>query len=320
MKNYLITGGCGFIGSNLCSFLLKDNKDIKIICVDNLSSSSELNLEDLLLNFNDRICFINKNITSIDYDKILIDLNINKIDKIFHLACMASPVFYQKYPIETLDTCYLGTKKILELARKHNCRIIFTSTSEVYGNPTVPIQNEDYLGNVNSIGIRACYDEGKRVSETLCMEYKRVYNVNIGIIRIFNTYGPKMSKHDGRVIPNFINQCLNNTDITIYGDGSQTRSFCYIKDMIHGIIAMMKSNESGPINIGNNVEYKIIDIANYIKKLTNSNSNIVFKNLPCDDPLIRKPCLKKAKNLLNWQPNIKLKSGLLKTINYFKLN
>lgn len=316
VRNIIITGGAGFIGCNLCRRLLSTYNDIKIFCIDNLSSSNIENIQELLIN--DNFVFIKDDIVNIDYDKLLNYYNIKDISQIFHLACMASPIYYQNEPLNTLDTCYIGTKKILELGRKFKSRILFTSTSEVYGNPLINIQVEEYFGNVNPIGIRACYDEGKRIAETLCMEYVRNYNVNVCIIRIFNTYGPYMSSIDGRVIPNFINQALNNKNITIYGDGNQTRSFCYIDDQLNGIIKMIESNQTGPINIGNPEVYTMKKLALEIIRLTNSNSLLIYKDLPQDDPLIREPNIEKAMKLLNWKPTIKLVDGLANTINFFK--
>ena len=242
---------------------------------------------------------------------------ILKINVIFHLACNASPKNYQKNPIQTLDTCYIGTKNILEIAKYNQSRMIYSSTSEIYGNPKIQEQDELYFGNVNPIGPRSCYDEGKRIGETLCYEYKNL-NVNIGIVRIFNTYGPYMSVEDGRVIPNFITQALNDKNITIYGDGTQTRSFCYIDDLIQGLLKFITVEELGPINLGNDNEMSILDLSKKIIELTNSKSIIEFFKLPIDDPIIRKPILKKAKKILNWEPKINLENGLKKTINYFK--
>jgi UDP-glucuronate decarboxylase len=315
MKTIIVTGGAGFIGCNLCRRLLLE-EDIKLICIDNLSSGNIDNIIDLVEHPN--FTFIYQDIVEIDYEKLFEFQGIFQIHQIYHLACMASPKYYQKCPLETLDVCYIGTKKILELGLKYNCRILFTSTSEIYGNPLVSVQKEEYFGNVNPIGIRACYDEGKRIAETLCFEYKRKYYVNVCVIRIFNTYGPYMSKTDGRVIPNFINQCLKNEDITIYGNGSQTRSFCYIDDMLYGMIKMMESQETGPINIGNPEVYTVKLLAKKIKVLTMSESNIIYKSLPQDDPLIREPYVEKARILLDWKPTVNLSCGLRKTIEFFK--
>jgi UDP-glucuronate decarboxylase len=247
------------------------------------------------------------------------EINV-KLDKIFHLACMASPKFYQKDPIKTLNTCYIGTKYILEKAIEHKSRVLFTSTSEVYGDPLVNVQSESYLGNVNCIGPRACYDEGKRIAETLCSLYKKLYNVNVCIARIFNTYGEYMSPEDGRVISNIITQCLNEEEITIYGDGKQTRSFCYISDQIRGLKLLIDSEETGPINIGNTEEITILTLAEKIKNLTGSKSNIKFLDLPADDPAMRKPDISLAKERLLWQPEISLEEGLLRSINFNRKN
>lgn len=315
MKNIIITGGAGFIGCNLCRRLLRE-EEVRIICIDNLSSGSIDNILEFIEYPN--FTFFYHDIVSIDYEKFLNQIDVHEIFQIYHLACMASPVYYQKYPLETLDVCFTGTKKVLELAVKYNCRVLFTSTSEVYGNPLVSIQHEEYFGNVNPIGIRACYDEGKRIAETLCFEYKRKYFANVCVIRIFNTYGPYMSEKDGRVIPNFINQCLKNENITIYGNGGQTRSFCYIDDLLDGMIKMIESKETGPVNIGNPEVYSMAQLAERIKQITKSNSYVVYKDLPSDDPLIREPCIKTASVLLNWKPNINLSTGLRKTIDFFE--
>jgi UDP-glucuronate decarboxylase len=309
-KIYIITGGAGFIGSNLCRNILKNEANTTIYCVDNFSSSNKNNITDLLHN---------KNFILIEHNIInKLELNIHTVNKIYHLACIASPLYYQKNPIYTLDTCYIGTKNMLELANKYNCRILIASTSEVYGDPLISIQSENYWGNVNPNGLRSCYDEGKRCAESLSLNYNRMYGTNICIIRIFNTYGPYMDIKDGRVITNFITQCLENKDITIYGNGKQTRSFCYISDLIDGIKKIMDSKIIEPINIGNPDDYTILELAYKIKEMTNSKSKIVYKKLPLDDPKIRKPDINKANNLLNWYPKINLHNGLKKTIYYYK--
>lgn len=312
--NILITGGSGFIGSNLCKKLLleKNLENNKIICVDNNYSGSKKNIEELLDNPN--FTFIYHNII----EPLELDENI-KLDQIYHFACPASPVAYQADPIFTLKTNVLGIINVLELAKKHNATILLSSTSEVYGDPKESPQTEEYWGNVNPIGIRSCYDEGKRISETFMMEYKNNYNVDIRIIRIFNTYGPNMDKNDGRVVSNFINQCIMNESITIYGDGLQTRSLCYIDDLLEGLIKLMNSNyDKGPVNIGNPQEITIKELANIIKKITNSHSDIIYKPLPQDDPMKRKPDISKAKNILKWEPSTELQEGIIKTWNYFK--
>ena len=309
MKIILITGGAGFIGSNLCEKLLNNNNNNynnnKIICVDNLFTGSIKNIEHLLNNPNFE--FINHDII----DPLEIEGNI---DEIYNLACPASPPKYQDDPIKTLKVNFLGVLHMLELARAKQARFLQTSTSEVYGEPEITPQTEEYRGNVNINGIRSCYDEGKRVAETLITEYHNKYNVDTRIVRIFNTYGPKMDKNDGRVVTNFINQALNNEDITLYGNGEQTRSFCYIDDQIDGLIKLMKSNYIHPINIGNPHEITVKELATLILDLTKSNSKIVYKDLPSDDPTNRKPDITKAKTILNWEPKYELENGILKTI------
>jgi UDP-glucuronate decarboxylase len=308
MKTILITGGAGFIGSNLCEKLLNDNN--KIICLDNLFTGNIKNIEHLMKNPNFE--FINHDIINpfdIDCD----------IDEIYNLACPASPPKYQFNPINTLKVNFLGVLNMLELARKKHSKFLQTSTSEVYGEPEITPQHEEYRGNVNINGIRSCYDEGKRVAETLITEYHKKYNVDVRIVRIFNTYGPKMDKNDGRVVTNFINQSLNNEDITLYGNGEQTRSFCYIDDQIEGLVKLMNSNYVHPINIGNPHEITVKELATLILELTKSNSKIVYKDLPSDDPTNRKPDISKAKRILNWEPKYELEKGILKTIEYFTL-
>lgn len=307
IKRILITGGAGFIGSNLCEKLLNDGH--KIICVDNLCTGNIKNIEHLFENSNFK--FINHDI--IDYLEIDDD-----IDEIYNLACPASPPKYQKDPIDTLKCNFNGVLNLLELAKIKRAKILQSSTSEIYGEPEISPQHEEYRGNVNTIGIRSCYDEGKRVAETLMMEYHNQYNVDIRIARIFNTYGPKMDKNDGRVVSNLINQALTNSDLTIYGNGEQTRSFCYIDDQIDGLIKLMNSNYVYPVNIGNPYEINMKQLANTILKLTKSNSRIIYKELPSDDPTNRKPDISKAKNILHWDPKYELEKGLLKTIEYFR--
>jgi UDP-glucuronate decarboxylase len=310
MKTILITGGCGFIGSHLCKKLIQYNK---IICVDNLYTGFIKNIEELFLNENFK--YINHN--------IIHPLSIDcKIDEIYHLACPASPPKYQIDPIYTLQTIFIGTLNILELAKKHNSKILYASTSEIYGEPKISPQNENYRGNVNTIGIRSCYDEGKRVGETLMMEYFNKYKIKIRIARIFNTYGPNMNINDGRVITNFINQIILNKDITVYGNGTQTRSFCYIDDQIDGLIKLMDSNYIYPINIGYPNEIQIIDLIYLLFDIFNKNFNkvksrIVYEILPSDDPTHRKPDITLAKKILNWEPKVDLTEGLIKTIKYF---
>jgi len=304
MTRILITGGAGFIGSHLCDYLIKKGNDV--ICVDNLFSGSKDNIRHLL----SHPCFkfIHHDIT----DPLFIE-----VDQIFHLACPASPVHYQYNPIKTIKTNVMGTINMLGLAKRVGARILLSSTSEVYGNPKVHPQKEEYWGNVNPIGPRSCYDEGKRVAETLMMDYHRQNNVDIRIVRIFNTYGPRMALDDGRVISNFIVQALKGEPITVYGDGGQTRSFCYVSDLIEGLIKAMESDLIGPVNLGNPNEIKIIELAKTILKLTNSKSEIVFKPLPPDDPIRRCPDITLARKRLNWQPIVPLEEGLKETMRYF---
>ena len=307
----LVTGGSGFIGSNLCNELVK-NKSNHIICLDNNFTGSLDNIKQLrnLDNFE----FIRHDVCK----EILLE-----VDQIYHLACPASPKDYQINGIKTIKTNILGTMNMLGLAKRTNARILLSSTSEVYGDPKVSPQKEDYWGNVNPIGIRSCYDEGKRLAETLMMEYHRNCDVDIRIVRIFNTYGPNLNKNDGRVVSNFINQAIENENITIYGDGQQTRSFCFIDDLVKGLIKMMNtdSNEDTltPINLGNPNEITMVELAEKVIELTKSKSKLVFRELPKDDPLQRKPDIGKAIRLLEWEPIVNLFNGLQKTINYFTL-
>jgi UDP-glucuronate decarboxylase len=307
MKTILITGGAGFIGSNLCEKLLH-NKNNKVICLDNLFTGNIKNIEHLMSNTNFQ--FINHDIINpleIDGD----------IDEIYNLACPASPPKYQIDPIYTLKVNFLGVLNLLELAKNKKSKFLQSSTSEVYGEPTISPQNEEYRGNVNTVGIRSCYDEGKRIAETLIIEYHNKYNVDVRIVRIFNTYGPKMDKNDGRVVSNFINQALNNEDITLYGKGDQTRSFCYIDDNIDGLIKLMDSTYILPINIGNPHEITIKELADIILKITKSKSKIIYKDLPSDDPTNRKPDITKANTILKWEPQYHLEDGITKTVEYF---
>lgn len=306
MKKIIVAGGAGFIGSHLCDMLSRDKNNF-IYCIDNLLTGSEKNISHL--NDKKNFEFINKDICS------KIDLEVNQI---YNLACPASPIQYQKYPIETINVCIDGTRNLLQLARKYNATILQASTSEVYGDPLEHPQSESYHGNVNLNGPRSCYDEGKRVAETIFYNYKTQFNVDIRVARIFNTYGPRMQINDGRVISNFINQAIKNSDITIYGDGSQTRSFCYIDDMISGLVKLMDSDYQNPMNLGNDEEYSILDTANQIIKNMNSHSKIVFKNLPENDPLKRKPNLSVARDMISYNPKILFSIGLTDTILYFK--
>ncbi len=305
MKRFLVTGGAGFIGSHLCGRLLREGHEV--ICLDNFFTGSKQNIYKYLNN---------KNFELVRHD--ITKEYFAEVDYIYNLACPASPPHYQYNAIKTIKTSILGTMNMLGLAKRCKARILQASTSEIYGDPKIHPQTEDYWGNVNPIGIRSCYDEGKRCAETLMMDYHRQNNVDIRIIRIFNTYGPNMAPNDGRVVSNFILQALKNEDITIYGDGSQTRSFCYVDDLVDGMIKMMESSFIGPINLGNPSERKIIDFAKLIIELTRSKSKIVYKPLPADDPTQRKPDIKLAKEKLDWEPKIDIKEGLIKTIEYFK--
>lgn len=305
MKRILITGGAGFIGSHLCEKLLEEKNEI--VCLDNFFTGSKDNIKNLLDNTNFEI--IRHDITKEFYAEI---------DEIYNMACPASPIHYQYNPIKTMKTSVLGITNMLGLAKRCKAKILQASTSEVYGDPKIHPQKEDYWGNVNPIGIRSCYDEGKRAAETLMFDYKRQNNIDIKVVRIFNTYGPNMAENDGRVVSNFIIQALKNEDITIYGDGMQTRSFCYINDLVDGIIKMMGSKDfTGPVNLGNDIETTIIEFAKIIIDLTNSKSKIIHLPLPQDDPIQRKPDLTLAKEKLNWEPTTILNDGLLKTIEYF---
>ena len=301
----LITGGTGFIGNHLCRKLLKDGHNI--ICLDNNFTGSIDNIKDMM---------DNKNFEFIRHD-ITLPIYL-EVDQIYHLACPASPKAYQYNSIKTIKTNILGTMNALGIAKRVKARILLTSTSEVYGDPKISPQVEEYWGNVNPIGIRSCYDEGKRVAETLMIEYNKVHNVSIRIARIFNTYGPNMDKDDGRVVSNFLNQAINKKDITIYGQGDQTRSFCYVDDMVDGLIKLMNNEETnGPINLGNPYEITIKELAEKIIELTKSESKIIYKDLPKDDPMKRKPDITKANKYLNWKPECGLEEGLLKTYKYF---
>jgi len=316
MKTIIVTGGAGFIGSNLCRKLL--NNGDQVICIDDLSSGKLENIEELKQDNN--FSFYNCDISSaIGLDNIFYINKFNNIDEIYNLACPASPPFYQSNPIHTMDTNYIGMKNMLNIAYRYKAKILQTSTSEVYGDPEVHPQPESYRGNVNPDGIRACYDEGKRISETLCFEYNRLYDVDVKVVRIFNTYGPFMRADDGRVISNFICQAINNKDITIYGNGSQTRSFCYVDDMVDGLIKMMGSNIHGPVNLGNPGEFTVRELSDIVIRLTNSKSKLIYLDLPKDDPTKRKPIIDLAKKELNWEPKVNLEEGLKKTIEYFSL-
>lgn len=307
-KTILVTGGAGFIGSNLCEHLINSSNENYVICVDNLYTGNLSNISHLLNN--ERFKFINHDIIN----PLILD---GPIDQIYNLACPASPPKYQKDSIYTLKVNFIGIMNMLELAKEKNATILQSSTSEVYGEPEISPQHEKYRGNVNTIGIRSCYDEGKRIAETLMMDYHNKYGVDIRIARIFNTYGPKMDKNDGRVVSNLINQAINNEEVTLYGLGEQTRSFCYIEDQLNGLIKLMNTKYIYPINIGNPFEITVKELANIIIKLTNSKSCIVYKELPSDDPTNRKPDITKAKEILFWSPKVDLEVGILKTIDYF---
>ena len=305
-KNILVTGGAGFIGSHLCKRLLNDG--FRVVCMDNLFTGTLQNITEFENNNNFE--FVNHDITK--------PFHRDNIDEIYNLACPASPIHYQSNPIKTVKTCTIGVINMLGLAKKNNAKILQASTSEVYGDPEIHPQTENYYGNVNPIGYRSCYDEGKRCAETLFMDYKREHDLDIRIVRIFNTFGPNMTKNDGRVVSNFILQALNNENITIYGDGLQTRSFQYVDDLIEGMIKMMQCNFVGPENLGNPVELSIKDLANKIIKLTNSSSDIIYKELPNDDPKRRKPDISLALKNLKWSIKYDLDEGLIGTIKYFK--
>lgn len=308
-KRVLVTGGAGFLGSHLCERLINEN--CEVICLDNLYSSEKRNIEHLIGHKNFE--FIRHDIT----EPIQLE-----VEEIYNLACPASPIHYQRDPVQTIKTSILGAVNMLDLASRVGAKILQTSTSEIYGDPMISPQSESYWGNVNTIGPRSCYDEGKRAAETLFFDYKRQYNVDIRVVRIFNTYGPRMSAYDGRVISNFIRQCLKNEDITVYGDGNQTRSFCYVSDLIDGIVQYMnlETTKDLPlvINLGNPNELKIKEIAEIINSKIKTESAVIFKNLPEDDPKQRCPDIELAKKILNnWSPKVTIDEGLESTIAFF---
>lgn len=307
MKRILITGGAGFIGSHLSEKLLNEGNDV--ICLDNFFTGSKNNIRHL----------IGHNRFELVRHDIILEY-LAEVDQIYNLACPASPIHYQYNPIKTVKTSVMGIINMLGLAKRCKATILQASTSEVYGDPYIHPQVESYWGNVNPIGIRSCYDEGKRCAETLMMDYHRQNNVDIRIARIFNTYGPRMAVNDGRVVSNFIVQALKNEPITVYGDGSQTRAFCYVSDMVEALIKLMNNNEKfiGPVNLGNPHEFTILNFAELIIKLTNSNSEIIFKELPKDDPIQREPDISLAKEKLNWKPTVGIEDGLKATIEYFE--
>lgn len=306
-KRILVTGGAGFLGSHLCDRLIEEGHDV--ICLDNFFTGTKQNIVHLMDNPN--------------FELIRHDLAFPvflEVDEIYNLACPASPIHYQHNPVKTVKTNVLGSIHMLGLAKRVHAKILQASTSEIYGDPIVHPQKESYWGNVNTIGIRSCYDEGKRCAETLFFDYHRQNKVNIRVVRIFNTYGPRMHPNDGRVVSNFIVQALENRDITVYGDGSQTRSFCYVDDLIEGMIRMMNGPDEfvGPVNLGNPTEFTILELAEKIIQLTGSQSRIVFRPLPQDDPLQRQPDISLAKEKLKWEPGMALETGLLSTVAFFK--
>ena len=302
----VVTGGAGFLGSHLCDKLLEEK--LKVICVDNLSTGSIDNIGHL--SGNNNFSFIKHDVTNYIFIP-------ERVDYILHFASPASPIDYLKLPIQTLKVGSLGTHKALGLAKEKKATFLLASTSEVYGDPSIHPQNEDYWGNVNPIGPRGVYDEAKRFAEALTMAYHRYHGVDTRIVRIFNTYGPRMRPDDGRALPTFIGQALKGEDITVFGDGSQTRSFCYVSDLINGIYKLLMSKETDPVNIGNPDEITVKEFADEVIKITGSKSKIVFEQLPIDDPKVRQPSIKKAKKVLGWEPKVDRKSGLEKTIKYF---
>lgn len=307
MSRVLITGGAGFIGSHLCERFLDDGHEV--ICMDNLITGSADNIAHLFPN--SRFSFVPQDVTNYIYVK-------GPVDVILHFASPASPIDYLELPIQTLKVGSLGTHKALGLAKEKNARLLLASTSEVYGDPLVHPQKEDYWGNVNPIGPRGVYDEAKRFSEAMTMAYHRVHGVQTRIVRIFNTYGPRMRLRDGRVVPNFMSQALKGEDLTVYGDGSQTRSFCFVSDLVEGIVRLLHSDHESPVNIGNPQELTVLEFARRIIELTGSESKVAFKPLPVDDPKVRQPDITLARQLLGWEPKVSLREGLDKTIAYFR--
>jgi UDP-glucuronate decarboxylase len=306
-KKILVTGGAGFLGSHLCEALLENGNEV--LCVDNYFTGNKTNILPLL--DNPRFELMRHDVTFPLYVEV---------DEIYNLACPASPIHYQYDPVQTTKTSVHGAINMLGMAKRLNAKILQASTSEVYGDPSVHPQTEDYWGNVNPIGIRSCYDEGKRCAETLFFDYHRQHQLRIKVMRIFNTYGPRMHPDDGRVVSNFIVQALKGDNITIYGDGSQTRSFCYVDDLVRGMILLMNSDDevTGPVNIGNPNEFTILQLAETVKDMLNSSSEIILQELPSDDPKQRRPNIDLAKSALGWQPTIELEEGLVKTIEYFR--
>lgn len=306
-KNVVVTGGAGFIGSHLCERLIAEG--FSVICLDNFITGDIENIKHLLKDKNFRL--IEQNVTKYITIK-------EKLDYVLHFASPASPEDYLKFPIQTLKVGSLGTHNALGLAKEKKAKFMLASTSEVYGDPLRHPQPENYWGNVNPIGVRGCYDEAKRFAEAIAMAYHRVHKIDTKIIRIFNTYGPRMRMNDGRVVPNFIYQALNNKPITVYGKGTQTRSFCYVTDLVEGIFKLMLSRINDPVNLGNPKEFTVLELAGLVIKLTDTRSRIIFKPLPQDDPKKRRPDITKAKKLLNWQPKVELREGLEKTIEWFR--
>jgi UDP-glucuronate decarboxylase len=306
-KRILVTGGAGFLGSHLCDRLVEEGHDV--LCLDNLFTGAKRNISHLIEK---------PNFELIRHD--LVEPILLEVDEIYNLACPASPIHYQFNPVKTVKTSVMGAINMLGLAKRVKAKILQASTSEIYGDPTVHPQTEGYWGNVNTIGIRSCYDEGKRCAETLFFDYHRQNRVNIRVVRIFNTYGPRMHPNDGRVISNFIVQALANSDITVYGRGEQTRSFCFVDDLIEGLVRMMNAPDdfTGPVNIGNPDEFSILELAQMVIRLTGSRSKIIFEPLPQDDPLQRQPDISLAKKHLNWEPTLNLEQGLKRTIEYFR--
>ncbi len=306
MMRILVTGGAGFLGSHLCDRLLRDGQEV--VCLDNFFTGRRRNIHHLL---GDR------NFELVRHD--IVEPIMLEVDRIYHLACPASPIHYQYNPVKTIKTSVLGTHNMLGLAKRVKARFLLASTSEVYGDPKVHPQTEDYWGNVNPIGLRSCYDEGKRVAETFTMDYHRQSRVDVRIVRIFNTYGPRMLHDDGRVVSNFIVQALRGREITVYGDGGQTRSFCYVDDLVDGLVRMMDAPDlTGPVNLGNPEEYTILDLARKIIAMTGSSSKIVHQPLPSDDPTQRRPDISLARRALGWQPGVSVDDGLRRTIDHFR--
>ena len=309
MKKILVAGGAGFIGSHLCERLVADT-DNEVLCVDNLQTGNRANIDGI---------YRKKNFSFYEWDITReLPMRMQMVDEIYNLACPASPKHYQADPVATTRTSVIGTLNLLEIARWRRIPILQASTSEVYGDPSVHPQPESYWGNVNPVGVRSCYDEGKRCAETLLADYRRAYGTDTKIVRIFNTYGPRMAENDGRVVSNFIVQALRGENITIYGNGRQTRSFQYVDDLVDGMLAMMASREAGPVNLGNPGEFTIRELAEMVIRKTGTDSLLEFKALPADDPRQRKPDISKAKKALGWEPRVPLDKGLDKTIEYFK--